>query len=54
MGDTVGLLPEDYIIFMAKKSGGKSGAYLKLLLSSIASKEPTNTSAGPYTPPWEV
>ena len=29
MGDPVGLLPEDYIIFMAKKSGGKTGAYIK-------------------------
>ena len=29
MGDTVGLLPEDYIIFMAKKSGGTNGVYLK-------------------------
>ena len=29
MGDSVGLLPEDYILFMAKKSGGTNGVYLK-------------------------
>ena len=29
MGDSVGLLPEEYIIFMAKKSGGTNGVYLK-------------------------